>query len=77
MNLIQLKEKIETKDRKRNQFIGQKNALIENLKNLGVSSLQEGKTETEKKEKELQKLKIKYQENKQKFLEDFKELLET
>ncbi len=74
-NLAQIKEKLDQKNQKLNQLLGQKEALLENLKELGFSSVKEAEEELTKLETELSKKNKDYKENVELFLETYSDLL--
>ncbi|MHA1658067.1 MAG: hypothetical protein ACTSUT_02955 [Promethearchaeota archaeon] len=76
MNLIQAIQKVEAKDRERNQLLGKKSMLIEQLKNLGFKNLGDAKKEFYKLKKDIEKLNIQYLGDEKKFKEEFEHLLE-
>jgi conjugal transfer/entry exclusion protein len=74
-NLAQIKEKLDQKNQKLNQLLGQKEALLENLKELGFSSVKEAEEELTKLETALSKKNKDYKENVELFLETYSDLL--
>jgi predicted nuclease with TOPRIM domain len=74
-NLAQIKEKLDQKNQKLNQLLGQKEALLENLKELGFSSIQEAEEEVKKLESTLSKKNKEYKENVELFLETYSDFL--
>lgn len=75
MNLIQAIKKVEEKDKKRNQLLGQKSMLVENLKELGFKTLGEAKKSEQKFKDEVVKMETHYAEGEAKFKEQFSHLL--
>lgn len=74
-NLAQIKEKLDQKNQKLNQLLGQKEALLENLKELGFSSVKEAEEELTKLETALSKKNKDYKENVELFLETYSDLV--
>lgn len=75
MNLIEVQNLLDSKNKKRNQLIGQKEMLLETLKESGFNSTKEAKKEIQKlnqKEKKLQKT---YQEKEKIFKEKYEDLI--
>lgn len=75
MNLIEIKKQLEKKNQKRNQLLGQKEMLMETLKEKGFKSIKEAKQNITKLEKKKEKLKQTYQDSIDDFIEKYKDLL--
>lgn len=77
MDLIQIAKNLKEKEKRRDQLLGQKSMLLENLKEVGFESLKQAKKTLLLKEQELEKLKKHYKEGEELFITKFKSLLEN
>ena len=75
MNLIQAKKKVEAKDRERNKLLGQKEMLMEGLKDLGFKSIGEARKAAEALQVTVDKMDKHYKKGVAKFKTDFGHLL--
>lgn len=75
MDLIQAIKKVETKDRERNKLLGQKELLMEGLKDLGFKDVKEAKDVSLKLVQEVSKMNTHYGNGEAKFKKDFGHLL--
>jgi pyridoxal biosynthesis lyase PdxS len=75
MNLAEVQKLLDTKNKKRNQFIGQKEMLMETLKESGFSSIKEAKKEIKNLNQKITKLQEKYQEKEKSFKEKYEDLI--
>jgi hypothetical protein len=75
MNLIEVQKQLEEKNKKRNQLVGQKEMLMDHLKEVGYESIKEAKKARKKFESKKQKLKETYQRKETEFKEKYEELL--
>ena len=76
MDLIQAAKILKKKERERDQLLGQKNMLINDLKEMGFSNIKEAEKELEEKNKELKKMQSSYKKGEERFISKFKDLLE-
>lgn len=75
MNLIEVKKQLEKKNQKRNQLLGQKEMLMETLKEKGFTSTKEAKQNITKLKKRKEKLEQKYKDSVANFTTEYKDLL--
>lgn len=75
MNLIEVKKQLEKKNQKRNQLLGQKEMLMETLKEKGFTSIKEAKQNITKLKKRKEKLEQKYKDSVANFTTEYKDLL--
>lgn len=75
MNLIEVKKQLEKKNQKRNQLLGQKEMLMETLKEKGFTSIKEAKQNIKKLEKKKEQLEQKYKDSIANFTTEYKDLL--
>lgn len=75
MNLIDVQNILEAKNKKRNQLIGQKELRMETLKDQGFSTVKEAKNEIIKLTKKKKKLIATYKAKEQEFKEKYEDLI--
>ena len=75
MNLIEIKDVLQKKDQKRNQLLGQKEALITTLKKNNISSLEEGEERIQEMEDNLLSKKEQYKQDLDSFMKKYGPLL--
>lgn len=76
MDLIQMTKKVKDKEKNRNKLLGQKEMLMEGLKDLGFKSIGEAKKASTKLTNEVAKMKAHYNTGEEKFKTDFGHLLQ-
>ncbi|MCP4371991.1 MAG: hypothetical protein GY797_28310 [Deltaproteobacteria bacterium] len=76
MNLIQMTKTVKDKEKLRNKLLGQKEMLMEGLKDLGFKNLGEAKKSRTAKKNELTKMNTHYCKGEEKFKTDFGHLLQ-
>ena len=77
MDLVEIRKKVEEKDRKRQQLIGQKEQIEKDLKEFGFDSLEEAESQLIIEEKELEAQQKNYDKGVSVFIEKFSKLLEN
>jgi len=75
MDLIQALKKVEEKDRRKQQLLGQKSMLVDSLKSLGFKNIGEAKKFSHKLSREVDKMKEQYEQEEAEFIEQFGHLL--
>lgn len=76
MNLIEVQRKVEQKDKKRSKLLGQKEMLMEGLKDLGFKNIGEAKKEGTAIKNEVVKMEKHYKNGEAKFQNKYGHLLE-
>ena len=76
MNLIQITSILKEKEKNRNKLIGQKEMLMESLKDLGFKSIEDAMKVRDNMIKEVKKMEDHFQKGEEKFKSDFGHLLE-
>jgi DNA repair exonuclease SbcCD ATPase subunit len=71
-----IKTKLEKKDQERNKLLGQKEMILQSLKDLGFETPQQAKIKVKKITDKLEKLKEKQQEGIELFVKKYKDLLD-
>ena len=75
MNLIEIKKQLEKKNQKRNQLLGQKEMLMQTLKEKGFDSIKEAKQNIKKLKRKKEKIEQKYKESTLDFISKYEDLL--
>lgn len=75
MNLIDAIKKVELKDKERNKILGQKEMLIESLKELGFDTTIDAEKASADMQKVVDKMNKNYENGETKFKKDFSHLL--
>jgi len=75
MDLIQAKKKVEAKDKERNKLLGQKEMLMDGLKELGFKTIDEAKKTSKSLKKTVDKMNTHYDKGVSKFKTQFGHLL--
>ena len=75
INLSEVKAKLEAKERVRQQIIGQREMLMDNMKNAGFETFEEVEIALENLQKEYGAMSQKYEEGVALFMEKYKGLL--
>ena len=75
MDLIQAIRKIENKDRERNQRLGQKSMLVEELRALGFKNIEGAEKQGTKLTNEISKMDTQYENGEKEFKKQFGHLL--
>ena len=74
--LKRIKDHLEKKNQEKNRLLGQKEMLMNSLKELGFNSIKDAEVELEKLTKKIESEKTKYQEGKELFISKYKDLIE-
>lgn len=75
MNLIQMTKAVKDKEQNRNKLLGQKEMLMEGLKDIGFKSIEEANKTCTKLKSEVLKMESHYNAGEEKFKTDFGHLL--
>jgi hypothetical protein len=76
-DLTRVKNQLEKKNQEKNKLIGQKEMLLESLKDIGFNTPTEAEKEITKLSTKIEKMKEKYQEGIEIFIKKYKDLLEA
>ena len=76
MDLIQSTKKVKEKENSRNKILGQREMLIDSLKNLGYKTIGEAKKSLAQKKNALIKMETHYNNGEEKFKTEFAHLLQ-
>jgi len=76
-DIKRIKDLLEKKNQERNKLQGQKEMLLESLKELGFNTTKEAEKEITKLSAKIEKMKSKYQEGVEIFIKKYKDLLDT
>jgi regulator of replication initiation timing len=76
-DIKRIKDQLEKKNQERSKLQGQKEMLLESLKELGFSTTKEAEKEITKLSTKIEKMKAKYQEGVEIFIKKYKDLLDT
>jgi hypothetical protein len=76
-DIKRIKDLLEKKNQERNKLQGQKEMLLESLKELGFNTTKEAEKEITKLSTKIEKMKSKYQEGIEIFIKKYKDLLDT
>jgi hypothetical protein len=76
-DIKRIKDLLEKKNQERNKLQGQKEMLLESLKELGFNTTKEAEKEITKLSTKIEKMKAKYQEGVEIFIKKYKDLLDT
>lgn len=71
-----IKNQLEKKNQERNKVLGQKEMILQSLKDLGFETPQQAKDKVKKVKDKLEKLKEKRQEGMELFVKKYKDLLD-
>ena len=77
MDLIQATKILKEKEKLRDKLLGQKDMLLDRIKELGYANVKEAQKELLEKEKELLKMQEHYEKGEERFITKFKHLLES